>query len=254
VLEHARAGERALLGDVTDEQDGHPARLREPGDAIGDLADLADRAGRAGEGGGVERLHRVDDADLRPLGVERREHGVEVGLREHRHVERGAGEPLGTQADLPRRLLAGDVQRAPPGALQVAERHRRERRLADAGRAADQHDRAGDDAAAEDAVELADAGREAGVALGPHVGEPDRLGRAAGRLRAARVAASLFGERVPRAAARALPVPLGGLGPAGRADEDGGGPRHGLRTVGAGADDSPPRGLCPSQLRLGRRR
>ena len=57
------------------------------------------------------------DADLRALGVDRREHGVQVGLRQHRHLERRAGQPLGAQPDLRRRLLAGDVQRPPAGAL-----------------------------------------------------------------------------------------------------------------------------------------
>ena len=36
--------------------------------------------GRAGQLGRVQRLHRVDHADLGPLGLERREHRVEVGL------------------------------------------------------------------------------------------------------------------------------------------------------------------------------
>jgi hypothetical protein len=80
VLEHARAGQRALLGDVADEQHGDVARLREPRDPVGDLAHLADRAGRAGQLRRVQRLHRVDHADLRPLGVERREHRLQVGL------------------------------------------------------------------------------------------------------------------------------------------------------------------------------
>ena len=39
---------------------------------------------------GVQRLHRVDDAGVGPLGLERREHGVEVGLGQHRDLERAA--------------------------------------------------------------------------------------------------------------------------------------------------------------------
>ena len=52
-----------------------------------------------------------------------------------------------------------------PAAVQVRQHHRRQRRLADARRAADQHERAGHDPAAEHAVELADAGAQA-LALG----------------------------------------------------------------------------------------
>ena len=80
VLEHARPGERALLGDVADEQDRGARLLRHPGDAAGDLAHLADRAGRAGQLGRVQRLHGVDDADLGPLDLERGHDGLEVGL------------------------------------------------------------------------------------------------------------------------------------------------------------------------------
>ena len=86
----------------------------------GDLAHLADRARRAGQLGRVQRLHRVDHADLGALGVDRREHGLEVGLGEHRHVERARAQALRAQADLRRGLLAGDVERAPAGGLQVA--------------------------------------------------------------------------------------------------------------------------------------
>src|SRR3712207_9115569 len=42
VLEHARAGQGALLGHVTHEEHGDVARLRQPRDPVGDLADLAD--------------------------------------------------------------------------------------------------------------------------------------------------------------------------------------------------------------------
>ena len=112
VLEHARARERALLGDVADEQHRDVARLGQARDAVGDLAHLADRARRAGQVGRVQRLDRVDHAHLGALCVQRGEHGLEVGLRERRHVQRRAGQPLGPQADLGGGLLAGDVERA----------------------------------------------------------------------------------------------------------------------------------------------
>ena len=181
VLEHARAGQRALLGDVADKQDGDVAGLGQPRDAVGDLADLADGARRAAQLRGVQRLHRVDHADLGPLGLERREHGLDVGLRDHGHLQRRAGEPLGPQLDLRRRLLAGDVERAPPGARQVAERHRGQRRLADPRRAAEQHERAWDEPSAEHPVELADPGLQPRDAGRLDLGERDRLDRAARR-------------------------------------------------------------------------
>ena len=136
VLEDARAREGALLRDVPDEQHRRAGRLRHAHDPRGDLADLAHRAGRAGELGGVQRLHGIDDADVRPLGLHRRQDRGEVGLREDRDLQRGLAEALGPQADLRRRLLARHVQRRPPRPREVPERHPREGRLADPGRAA----------------------------------------------------------------------------------------------------------------------
>ena len=52
-----------------------------------------DRAGRARQVAGAERLHRVDDADVRPLRRDRGDDRVEIGLGEHRHVERPAPSP-----------------------------------------------------------------------------------------------------------------------------------------------------------------
>ena len=213
VLEHARAGERALLGDVADEEDGDAACLGEPRDAVGDLSHLADRPGGAGEVGRVKGLHRVDHADLGPLGVQRREHRAEVGLRQHRDLERCARQPLGAQPDLRGRLLARDIERAPAGALEVAERHRGQRRLADPRRAADQHERAGHEAAAEDPVELDDArrsratpGTRGGAVAGQRAPRPGAPGAALCRR------ARLLDECVPLAAAGALAVPGAGLG------------------------------------------
>ena len=47
VLQHPRPGDRAVLGDVPDQQGGHSAFLRHPDQRGGDLADLGDAAGRA---------------------------------------------------------------------------------------------------------------------------------------------------------------------------------------------------------------
>src|SRR5690606_20050717 len=47
VLQHARSGDRAVLGDVADEDGGHAALLGQPYQVGGDLADLGDAAGHA---------------------------------------------------------------------------------------------------------------------------------------------------------------------------------------------------------------
>jgi hypothetical protein len=250
VLEHARAGQRALLRDVPDQDDGDAACLGEARHAIGHLAHLADRAGRAAQLRGVQRLHRVDHAGLRALRVERRQHGLEVGLGQHRHVERAARQPLGAQAHLGRGLLAGDVEHAPAGGDEVAERHARERRLADARRAAEQHDRARHEPAAEHAIELPQAGPQARQLGRPQVREPDGLRRTRTGASAPATAPPgcgrprLLDERVPGAAARALPVPADALVPAGRAGEDGRRTWHLMVTLGRRADELAPLGIA----------
>ena len=82
VLEHARAGDRAVLRHVADEEDRDAVLLRDPQQARGRLAHLGDRAGRRAELGRVERLHRVDHADVGPLALERRADRLELGLGE----------------------------------------------------------------------------------------------------------------------------------------------------------------------------
>ena len=82
VLEHARAGDGAVLRHVTDEERRDAGLLRDPQEPRRGLANLRDRAGRRAELGRVERLHRVDHADVGPLALERRADGVELGLGE----------------------------------------------------------------------------------------------------------------------------------------------------------------------------
>jgi hypothetical protein len=72
-------------------------------------------------------------------------------------------ETLGPQPYLRHRLLARDVDRAMAGPCQEAGGLRQQRRLADAGVAADQQHRAPDKTAAGDAIELGHAGRQAGA-------------------------------------------------------------------------------------------
>ena len=180
VLEHARARQRALLGHVAHQDHGRalrclatrisrPATSRtwptEPGEP---------RQRRRRRAPGPSRSTH----DLGPLGLDRGDHGVEVGLGHDRHPQRGRAEPLGAQPDLGGRLLARHVEHLAAGGGQVAERRRGDRGLADARRAAEQHQRAGHEAAAEHAVELADAGAHARARPAPR---PRRAARAAAR-------------------------------------------------------------------------
>src|SRR5581483_1836101 len=215
VLEHAWAGDRAVLRHVADEDRRDTVLLRDAQEPRGGLAHLRDGARRRSELGGVERLHGVDHAHLGALALERLADGVELGLGEDLDV-RGAAEPLGAELDLRDGLLARDQERSACRADR-AERGQKQRRLADAGLAADEDERRGHEPAAEHAVELGDAGRDAGGFLDPDVDETEeRLRR---RLCRADLAEHLLDERAERAAAWALAEPPPGRVAALRARE-----------------------------------
>ncbi len=134
-----------------------PLRLATLHQGVGRLADLRDRPRGTRHLGAMQSVWTESTTtDVRPLRLDRAGDRLQVRLRKGGHVECPLPQPLGAHPDLCRRLLAGDVQRAAAGADHVAERHRGDRRLADAGRAAEQDERARDQAAAQDAVELPD--------------------------------------------------------------------------------------------------
>ncbi len=173
VLQHPGAGDRALLGHVPDEEDGGAGVLGQAQEAARRFAHLAHAARRRRERVAVERLHGVDDDERRARGGDGLEDGLELGLGEDVDVGGAPADALGAHLDLRRRLLAADEQRRPAGG-DVVEHLQEQRGLADAGLAADQHERARDDAAAEHAVELVDAARE------PLGGRRDDLGQTDG--------------------------------------------------------------------------
>ncbi len=163
----------------------------------------------------VDRLDRVDHGDLGPLGVDRRLDPFKLDLGEQAQFGRARArfreaQTLRAQRDLCTRFFAAHIERL------ALTRHRREgleqqRRLADPGVAADQHDAALDQPAAKHPVELADARREA-----RHVGRLDLRELAHGRTLRERLetmpAAGRLGngldQRVPCVAGRALALPF----------------------------------------------
>jgi len=69
MLEHARTGDRPVLGDVADEDHGSAMLLGEADQLLRARADLADRARRALDQVAVHRLDRIDDQQRRRLGL-----------------------------------------------------------------------------------------------------------------------------------------------------------------------------------------
>ena len=80
VLDHARAGDLALLGDVADQDHRDAAALGEGGELVRAGADLGDRARRALDVVDPHGLDRVDDGELRRLGLERGQDVAQVGF------------------------------------------------------------------------------------------------------------------------------------------------------------------------------
>ena len=158
VLEHARACDRSVLGDMADEDRRDSRLLRHAQEPAGGLAHLRDGARRGSELRGVERLDRVDDAHVGPRRLERRADRRELRLGEDLDRLRAA-ESRRAEADLRRRLLAGDEEDAPRLA-HGRERREEERRFPDAGLASDEDERRRDEPAAEHAIQLRNTRRD----------------------------------------------------------------------------------------------
>ena len=130
------------------------------------LAHLPDRARRRGDLGIEDGLDRVDREHVgRDLADAVRDRGQRrLGDDEQRRRERL--QPPGAQAHLLDRLLRADEQAAGAGRGHAPHRLEQQRALADAGLAAEQRDRAGDQSAAEHPVELGHAGGAPAAAIG----------------------------------------------------------------------------------------
>ena len=234
VLEDARPGDRPVLRHMADQEQRDAGLLPDAEQAAGCLSHLRDRSRSRPDVGRVERLHRVDHADCRALALERRADCVQVGLGKDLDPLRAA-EPRRPQLDLRRRLLAGDEQRSAV-AGDRRERHQQERRLPHSWLPADEHERGGDEPAAEDPVELCDAGRDPLGLLHLDVDEPQHRARS-GALRSSRRRRwRLVHERPEAAAARAAAEPTPGRLTAFGAGELRSRLGHGAPTVGRDTD------------------
>ena len=158
MLEDAGAGDGALLGDVTDEERGDARALGQRHQARAALAHLGDAAGRRLQVGQEHGLDGVDDERPRLEVVDGGLDGPEVTLRPQEQTIGGHPQALGAQLDLRGGLFRRDVEDGRRGLRQRPRGLEQQRALADAGIAADEHERARHDASAEHPVELADAG------------------------------------------------------------------------------------------------
>jgi hypothetical protein len=110
VLQHARPGQRAFLGDVADQHDAGAAGLGRAREVRGAFAHLRHRAG-----GGVSwSEYTVWIESITPPPVarsgERGEDALQLDLRQHAHLRAVQAEAARAQRDLRAAFLAGDVQ------------------------------------------------------------------------------------------------------------------------------------------------
>ena len=169
VLQGLGTGDRAVLRDVPDEDDGDPVALGQLHQSQRCLANLADAAGRPVELVDRGGLDRVDDErdPAAPIGPARRSGRPRSRRRPasppRRTVEQA--QSGGAKADLgrptPRRSRRGRGHRSGRAAGDAGRGLEEEGRLADARLTADEDERSRDEAAAQDPVELADADRQA---------------------------------------------------------------------------------------------
>ncbi len=110
VFEHARPGERALLGHVPDQEHRDTGLLGKAHQLCGALADLRHRAGRRLQGLGIERLDGIQHHHLRPFACRRGNDLLHRRLGQQADVAAVDSEALRAQRDLLGGFLAGDIE------------------------------------------------------------------------------------------------------------------------------------------------
>ena len=203
---------------MADDEHGDPLPFRQLHKGHGTLLHLGHTARGAGILPVVHGLDGVHDEHVGPQLGHRFHDVLQVGLGQQVECIAPHAQPVGSQLDLPLRLLTGDIEHL--GALaQALANLEHQRGLADTGGAAHQHQGALDRSPAQHPVQLAQAGLEPELIAGLHLADglgaiqghaPDGApGRGGGR--------AFFGLRrllhhcVPAAAGGALPHPFRGL-------------------------------------------
>ena len=204
MLQHARAGNRPILGHMPDDEHGGSVLLGISGEHGRGGAHLRHAAGRtlrflAGHG-----LDGVDDQVIALLRLCLLERVFQRRVAQQQHIVLHP-QPIGPELELRRAFLARNVQYAALAGEAIGRLHE-QRRFADARVAAEQHHHAREQTAAGHAVQL---GHARGDARGVHhryVGKPLD---AAALLRQAHRYRRFLHQRVPAAAGRALAHPSG---------------------------------------------
>ncbi|MNS90351.1 hypothetical protein D3C72_1244010 [compost metagenome] len=100
MFQHARAGDAAFLGHMTDQEHRGSGFLGEAHQPRSALAHLADRTGRGGQRLGPERLYRIGHDQPRPTLGGVLQDGLDTGLGQRVDALQRQLQPVRTTGDL----------------------------------------------------------------------------------------------------------------------------------------------------------
>ena len=213
VLEHARPGQRALLGHMADQNNADAGRFGRTRQVRRAFAYLGYRARRGAQ---LIRIHGLDGIDHRHIGLlaaQCAQNFFQLDFGQHTHLRGFQPEAARAQSHLGAAFLTGDVQGIFSGALQRVQGLQQQRGLANARVAAYQYHATLHNAAAQHPVQLGVPGGCAVHVTGFNIGQYRHL-RCTGQ-RGKAVAHAAIGRRdrfhqgVPGRAGRAFAQPLG---------------------------------------------
>ena len=221
MLQDFRAGDRAVLGDVTDDEDRRSGRFGVFEQRCRAFADLRNAPGRRFDDVGIDGLDRVDDHQVGPLLFDLGQNIFQQSFGIDQTPFVADAQTQGPHLDLLGRLFARNIE-----GFQAVVRQgdlQAEGRFADTRLAAEQHEGAGHEPSAQHAVHLPVSQVDAAVFAFVDVGDSLRTGFGqvgdSRRSAAAFTGDHLFGECVPFPAGGAASQPFGGFEAAVAAEE-----------------------------------
>ncbi len=238
VLEHARAGDRTVLGDMAHEENDAARLFGIPHQARRGLAQLADGAWRRTQVLRKHGLDRIDDHNRGTGGGRLTDDPLDLSLGQQ--FDRVAFKPQSpcSQGHLAQRLLTGDIQHR-HCARQTRSRLQQQCRLTNPRIPPEQDYRSCYQPATENPVQFTDLRAKALLLRLINVAEALSARLPGVATATARCSAGAgFLERIPRIAVRALTLPLKTLGAARRTNKQGFRPRHRNRSRVRTLDDS----------------
>ena len=175
MFEHARTGYCPLLGHMADDKECDPHLLGQSQEHCRGLVDLGDTAGRRCDLIAVHGLNGIDHHGLRLVPADDIGDDLQICLAQKLQGIRRAADPRSSELDLPQGFLSRNIQDLNPASRHKAGSLQQDRRFSDSRVSADQDERSGHGAAAEDAVQLPETCRKPGLLRFLNSRERDRF-------------------------------------------------------------------------------